>query len=488
MIRRKKKKQKLTMLDNALLITHSKNSPKFIGCLIIFEKPNNKDPKYVKKLYNFWMKANRPVSPFNLRLNPGFPISPHWVEDDKFIIEQHLHYITLPPNSDRKTLNKTAAKIHSETDFIQSRPLWTCTLIDGVSENRFAIYACMHHALIDGISGGRIMAASFTNSPRTKRTPPFWANAKSPYDVSQKKSKSGYFKKLSKIVGKNFWQAYGLGRISSQIALETVGLTKNAISIPFKAAPSILVGSVDSNERSLTTASISMDRISHLCKVTRNTINHIALTCLDTALHRYLEKIGHPLDSEILISMPVSLRKEDAKAGGNIVGMVPTKLSRKTDDPIMRLRDIGVSLQGVRNQIDASPASSIQAYSISIALVSQIMESARFPYMIPNMSHTIVSNVPGPAKTLYLEKSKLVEWYPISVLGPCHRMNITMFSYDGTLFFGIVVAKDALPQIGLLSEYIHEAFDDLENMVTSPDKGISVLEKRRMKTQVTISA
>jgi WS/DGAT/MGAT family acyltransferase len=224
---------------------------------------------------------------------------------------------------------------------------------------------------------------------------------------------------------------------------------------------------------------LPMDRVNHLRKITRNTLNHIALTCLDGALHRYLEYIGHPLNATLTITMPVSLRKEDAKVGGNQIGLVSTQLAPKTDDPFIRLRDIGVSLQAIRNQIDESPAVSIQAYSLLTNGAATLMDFVNATRFMPALSHTIVSNVPGPKNALYLEGAELLGWYPVSTLGPGHRLNVTMFSYNGKLDFGIIAASDFLPDLNVLGRYIYEEFEELEKVVTSPDMGTTLLEEKR---------
>ena len=80
------------------------------------------------------------------------------------------------------------------------------------------------------------------------------------------------------------------------------------------------------------------------------------------------------------------------------------------------------------------------------------------------MGNTLVSNVPGPKQTLYLKGAMLEEMHPISTLPPSNLLNITLFSYAGQLFFGLI-ATDELPQLPRLGEYIQQAFTELEDAV-----------------------
>ena len=108
----------------------------------------------------------------------------------------------------------------------------------------------------------------------------------------------------------------GIGRLAAMLFLESVKLTKNAIALPFvSSAKTPLTGQVTSG-RQFATAQVSMDRVNAIRTSTRSTLNHIALTCLDGALRRYLQDQGVELRRPITIQMPVNLRKEGEKHSG----------------------------------------------------------------------------------------------------------------------------------------------------------------------------
>ena len=80
------------------------------------------------------------------------------------------------------------------------------------------------------------------------------------------------------------------------------------------------------------------------------------------------------------------------------------------------------------------------------------------------MGNTLVSNVPGPKAHLYVNGARIEEMHPISTLPPSNLLNITLFSYAGDLYFGLI-ATDELPNLRRLGEYVQEAFTELENAV-----------------------
>ena len=143
-----------------------------------------------------------------------------------------------------------------------------------------------------------------------------------------------------------------------------------------------------------------MQRIDAIRKRTRSTLNHVALTCLDGALHRYLVDLGVQLKRPITIQMPVNLRREGDKAAGNKIGIIQVELSSPTEDPYVRLRNIGFSLRNVRTMIDSVVPAAIESYTVITGLVAQLAELLGLSNVLPPMGTTLVSNVPGPKHAL----------------------------------------------------------------------------------------
>ena len=82
------------------------------------------------------------------------------------------------------------------------------------------------------------------------------------------------------------------------------------------------------------------------------------------------------------------------------------------------------------------------------------------------MANVTISNVPGPAVTLYVAGAKMNAFYPVSI--PYHGMavNITVQSYAGALEFGITACRRALSQdeSGELLGYLQDALKEIEQL------------------------
>jgi Wax ester synthase-like Acyl-CoA acyltransferase domain len=54
----------------------------------------------------------------------------------------------------------------------RARPLWQFYVIEGLQGGRFAVYAKLHHAAVDGGAGMVIMETIFSSSPEPGHVPP----------------------------------------------------------------------------------------------------------------------------------------------------------------------------------------------------------------------------------------------------------------------------------------------------------------------------
>ena len=438
---------KLSLLDLGFFIAETEASPKHVAGLLIGKRPAKSSPAFAKNLYKEFLTFTDVQPPFNRVINFATGSMPQWRDADEVNLAEHVFYHKLPKSKNsRQALYDFVAKLHTPM-LERTRPLWEVHVIDGLGDGRFALYQKMHHAYADGVT-----------------ITPVWTLKHGGHASKLKKRNQEKMRAAMSEFGGTTRRLLGISRLAAMLFLEGVKLTKNAIALPFlSSAKTPLTGQVTSG-RQFTTAGVSMARVDAIRKRTRSTINHVALTCLDGALRRYLSDQGVELNRPIIIQMPVNLRKEGEKTAGNKIGIVLVELSPPTDDPYVRLRNIGFSLRGVRTMIDSVAPEAIESYTIITGLVAQIAELLKLSNNLPPMGNTLVSNVPGPKEHLYIKGAKIEEMHPISTLPPSNLLNITLFSYAGDLFFGLI-ATDELPNLQRLGEYVQEAFTELEASV-----------------------
>jgi diacylglycerol O-acyltransferase len=453
---------RLSLLDLLFFVIETEASPKHVAGLMIFEKPEGSKPSWVKQLAAQLQSHDQPTPPFNQVINFRALGGPAWSTADHFDIEDHVIYHKPNHILSEEQLFAFASKLH-EPLMDRDKPLWEFHLIDRIEGDRFALYAKIHHAYADGMTMSSWLLSSLSSSPTVTKLTAFWEHEKSS-SKQQKAASKALFKRLIGRGRQARQVTFGIGKLVAQLALEQTGLTRNAVSLPFKAREdSLLTGPVTA-QRQLATASIGMDSIGELRRATRCTLNHIALTCIDGALRRYLGDQGVVLDRPISIQMPVNLRDKNAAKGGNEVGIVLVDLAPDVSDPYTRLREIGFTLRSVRNQIDGVPAIAVSQYTIAMVGLMELVELLNLTTILPAVSDTLVSNVPGPRDVLYLKGARMEQMIPISTLAPGTQLNITLYSYGGKLFIGLV-ATDQVIELANLGHYIEAAFDELEEAV-----------------------
>ena len=455
---------KLSLLDLGFFIAESQASPKHVAGLLICKRPAQSGAAFAKKLYQEFLTHTDIKAPFNRVIDFSLSAMPSWKEAPAVDLSQHVFYHKLARGeNDRDALYAFVAQLHMPM-LERSRPLWEIHVIDGLADGRFALYQKIHHAYADGVTMARWTANGLSETADDLELRPVWTQKHGGHGVKRKKAAQELMQSAWKELGGTTLRFLGIGRLAAMLLLESVRLTKNAIALPFvSSAKTPLTGQVTAG-RQFTTAGVAMERVTRIRERTRSTVNHVALTCLDGALRHYLKDQGVELKRPITIQMPVNLRQEGEKTAGNKIGIIQVELSAPTDDPYVRLRNIGFSLRNVRTMIDSVAPEAIESYTIITGLVAQIAEMLKLSNQMPPMGNTLVSNVPGPKEHLYIRGARMEEMHPISTLPPSNLLNITLFSYAGDLFFGLI-ATDELPNLERLADYVTEAFAELESSV-----------------------
>jgi diacylglycerol O-acyltransferase / wax synthase len=147
----------INAIDASWLAIDSEDTPMHVGSLQIFSLPDNYPETFLRDEIER-MKAGEVVSPWNLKLTkPSFfgrLLSPSWSEDTAIDINYHVRHSALPKPGGERELGILISRLHSNhMDF--HRPLWECHFIEGLENNRFAMYTKIHHSLVDGVNGVR---------------------------------------------------------------------------------------------------------------------------------------------------------------------------------------------------------------------------------------------------------------------------------------------------------------------------------------------
>ncbi len=94
-------------------------------------------------------------------------------EDRDIDLDYHVRHSALPHPGGQRELGVLVSRLHSHQLDLH-RPLWEVHMIEGLEGNRFAMYMKMHHSLIDGVSGMRLLLRALSTDPDERDMRRFW--------------------------------------------------------------------------------------------------------------------------------------------------------------------------------------------------------------------------------------------------------------------------------------------------------------------------
>ncbi len=179
------------------------------------------------------------------------------------------------------------------------------------------------------------------------------------------------------------------------------------------------------------------------------------------ALNRYLGSKGELPDSSMVAMVPMTLRGAD-KGGdrGNQVGFTLMPVHSDIADPLERLRAIRDSAQTSKRVSDA--VGKELARDLLEYLPAPVSEALVRYVRLPGIG-LIVSNVRGPDVPLYMAGARLVNYSPISIALDGLGLNVTGFSYAGTMWICAVSCREMLPDPAFFAECLRTSFADLKH-------------------------
>lgn len=450
----------LSPQDQMFLLVERRNQPMHVGSLMLLTPPPDAGPDYVQELAEWARSHTRASPPFNQKLTRKLGL-PFWVEDTEFDLEAHVHHISLPKPGRIRELLAIVSKLHSGL-MDRAKPLWEFYLIDGVEDGRIAVYSRIHHALIDGVAGMRMLQRSMSTDPDVRDTMPFWAmppRQRKPADgvIAQVTQPISRAAKVANVLRE---QAATWPKVTSEIIKSIRARSSDADYVSVFQAPRTILNQRISASRRFAAQSWSLARIKAASKRHNATLNDIVLAMCASALRQYLSDLDALPDQPLVAMVPVSLRKDDSD-GGNQVGVVLANLATHLADPLERLDAISRSVQNSKERFASMSQLEIMNY-VSTALAISGINMATGIAPTWQAFNIVVSNVPGPRETLYWNGAKLEGIYPVSIAMDGQATNITVVSYAEKFEIGIIACRRTLPHMQKLLQYLEDGLVELE--------------------------
>jgi len=236
---------------------------------------------------------------------------------------------------------------------------------------------------------------------------------------------------------------------------------------PFSAPKTPLNVSLTPHRR-LGFTDISLEDVKAVKNALGGTVNDVVLALCSGALRAYLQEEGELPEDPLVAMVPISVRTEDEKGTmGNRVSSMLVTLATNVADPVERLRCIIEGTKQAKEQDKAIGAETLMDWAefaapAVAARAARLASNMRIMDRLRPVFNVTISNVPGPNFPLYSAGSRMVAMYPMGPISDGGAVNITVMSYMGSMYFGIVVGREAVPRVWNIAHHVNEALAELK--------------------------
>jgi len=394
---------------------------------------------------------------------------PVWIEDPDFDLDYHVRRSSVPAPGGPNELSALVGEVAGRPLDLD-RPLWEMHVVEGLESGHFAIVTKLHHATIDGVSGADVLATFFDLGPEPRVVAPPEHPWQPDVLPSERDLVTGALSSLTRqpelavtALRRTLGAVRGLSERNRRLREED-GIEPPPA--PFSAPRTSLNGTISAHRR-YAFLHASLDEIHTVKHAFGGTVNDVVLACVAGALRRLLAERGEVLDSSLVAMVPMSTRStEDAGVLGNKVHAMLVSLATTVADPVERLRVISSGTRLAKEQSRVLSEDLLRQWAqLAIpALSSRVVRLAgnlRLFDHVPSLFNVLVSNIPGPETPLWCAGARLVALYPVGPLADGVGLNITVISYTGTLYIGILGCRGLVPEVDHVAHHLSDALGEL---------------------------
>ncbi len=430
-----------------------------VGGLTLFQPPEGAGPEFVREFTDA-MVANDEFQP-TFRKRPAkimggvAPLAWTYDDNDDVDVDYHIRRSALASPGRVRELLELTSRLHTSL-LDRHRPLWELYVVEGLTDGRFAMYSKMHHALIDGISAMKLMQRTLSVDPGDDEVRAMWSLPRRPAPKGERSSPLGSLVNSAKSVA---------GLAPSTVKLARAALFEQQLTLPMRA-PHTMFNVNIGGARRCAAQSYSTDRVLRVKKAAGVTFNDAILAMCSGALRYYLIEQDALPDAPLIAMIPISLRsKEEADAGGNLVGSILCSLGTDVEDPAKRLEVISESMRGNKEVFKQLPRAQVLALSALNMAPLTLAPVPGFVSSTPPPFNLVISNVPGLSEPMYYGGARVDGSYPMSALPEGQALNITLVNNAGNLDFGLVGCRRSVPHLQRLLTHLESSLEDLEAAV-----------------------
>jgi diacylglycerol O-acyltransferase / wax synthase len=451
-------------LDLLWLLTETVAGPTHVGGVMLFEKPKARAGSVVRQIVDAFRAAS-PRPPFNYVPELAGAGWPHFREAERWDPDYHVQYLAMPADACYEDFLKLIASLHEPT-LDRSRPLFRTWVIDGLPNDRFAIYSKVSHAIIDGESGMRRLYASMSTTPRGRMKPPTFAmdmpgrRSHRHQALAARAADAGAAAARQASAVKDVY-VHALGKVASLLS----GASPSG-SMPFTAQHGPMNEPLTPS-RSYATLSLPLDDMRSVGRQYGATLNDMVMTLVDEGVHRYLRRTDRAFPHRLVAFCPISLREKDDVEAATKVTAAFVHLGGHDATVTERIGQVVAAMTAAKTEIRSLSKEAAMVYAVAVLGLAQASTASGIGRVAPPLANLVISNVPGAPHAMYVNGARLLGMYSASAIAADIGLNVTVSSYDGRMDFGMIGSGATMHSLPSLASHIADAFEELKGAAST---------------------
>lgn len=494
---------RMSRMDAAFLAMERPNEPRHLGSVMIFGSSRRGPLTYdiVKDL----VAERLPLVASARRVVAEVPLGlgrPSWAIDRNFDLEYHVRPAALPPDGGEAALARFVGDAHAR-QLDRSRPLWELWIVEGLSDDRVALYAKVHIAALDDTTGAELMTALLDRDPQGRpavdQPEPLDVGADGspgPLDVvtriaaplpDQVRWAVGFPGRLAERALRAAGQQWpGLRDTAVEVVRRSPGLgvvnallpTSEAGDIlddhPTGRAPRLSFNAPITPRRRFATATLPIDEVLAVKQAAGTAFNDVVVAVCAGALRRWLLAHDELPTSPVVAMVPVLVAGSSGRDDAHIAGLtvaLPTHLA----DPAQRLASTHQGLRAAKERHAAVPASLLQDMSMFAppavaAMAGRLIDALPHRSFVSPTVNVAITNVPGPRHAVHLAGRPLESSHPALSITDLTPLHIGLQSGPDSVGIGAVSCGDNLDELGELLAAVPTELSGLVAAVARPGR------------------
>jgi WS/DGAT/MGAT family acyltransferase len=373
-----------------------------------------------------------------------------WVDDPAFELGAHVRAARVPEPGDEAALLATVAQLR-RSRLEPVRPMWEMWLLEGLPDQRVALFVRLHHVLADGVAGVATIGAFLDPDPHVPASPVAPWGPEPPPDG----------RALLHDNARRRVEAAGAGLRR----LRRPGALARRAGGRWRALRELLVD--DRTDPTSLNRLIGPDRTLALLHgdlaaarstghAHGGTVNDVLLTATAGGLRALLAARGEQVDA-VRAFVPVSLRHgvQVDPAEANLISQMVVPLPVGEADPGRRLELIAA---------ETAARKAVARPSLGAMFHNPLVAAAFLQLLRRNPVNVETADVPGPPVPVYLAGARVLDVAPLVNLLGNVTLGVGALSYAGRLGIMAVADADAVPDLPVFARAAQADLDALAQL------------------------